>query len=521
MNFFILKNEKKLGPFTQTNIEEMLSSAMLTPEDFVWYDGLKEWVQLNSILTDKEESQPATPPPSLSSQGAGAESQDMSQDREAYARILRGVTAAHWAKMPPMISIVPSSTAESSPQRGSPETREQHTARMKRWGQENEAARKDGKLLPARNRPVTRSMTPSTGAEPSPPQGSPETLEQYEARMARWRERDAQALEEGRLLPIRSLPPNRFMTASSAEETQPGAPSSDTAGGISDKPAIDSTNTESSVVPAARGATIHAAKKALSIVGTLALWIAISLGLVFLVGVFVKGAAWASLKILPTLTGFAAVTGGILIGPGFLFVVSRKTRPWLGMAMWLWSYLAGLALWMSSLLVVWQLWGLGAVIIGLFLAGIGVVPIAFLACLFKAEWGDLLSLAISLVCVMASRGFGTYLSVKSEESVLCPSCGLELNRAMRNCPNCGGIVASEKPPKGLIAATWILMACCFFIPIAGWLCFFPGLATSIMLIRSRNKTGKINGIIAVVVMLSVFVLLGLYGFFHADSFLQR
>lgn len=59
MQFYILKNEKKLGPFTQAHLEGMLTSGMITHTDLIWYNGLKEWVQLDAILTDKSSPPPA------------------------------------------------------------------------------------------------------------------------------------------------------------------------------------------------------------------------------------------------------------------------------------------------------------------------------------------------------------------------------------------------------------------------------------------------------------------------------
>ena len=49
------------------------------------------------------------------------------------------------------------------------------------------------------------------------------------------------------------------------------------------------------------------------------------------------------------------------------------------------------------------IWGLGAVFIGLFLAGVGVVPIAILATLFSSMWGSLIEIALLIIMTFGSR----------------------------------------------------------------------------------------------------------------------
>ena len=55
-----------------------------------------------------------------------------------------------------------------------------------------------------------------------------------------------------------------------------------------------------------------------------------------------------------------------------------------------------------------------AVIIGIFLGGVGVVPIGMLAAIFNGEWGILGTLFMCIVLTYGSRAIGTMLVESSE-----------------------------------------------------------------------------------------------------------
>ena len=59
--------------------------------------------------------------------------------------------------------------------------------------------------------------------------------------------------------------------------------------------------------------------------------------------------------------------------------------------------------------------GASAVFVGLFLAGVGVVPVAMLAALFEGSWDLFWDLVVGLVLTFGSRAYGTYLLNKSDE----------------------------------------------------------------------------------------------------------
>jgi hypothetical protein len=137
-----------------------------------------------------------------------------------------------------------------------------------------------------------------------------------------------------------------------------------------------------------------------------------------IVALFLRGSAWVSEKALPILTAIGALTFIPLILIGVPLSVFRKCRPFCAAIFVYWSYLCGLCLWMTSLLVTINLWGYIAAIIGLFMAGIGVFPIAVIACMFKGEWSIFFQLVVQFVLLFAARIYGFYLAGKAKEEVI-------------------------------------------------------------------------------------------------------
>ena len=79
------------------------------------------------------------------------------------------------------------------------------------------------------------------------------------------------------------------------------------------------------------------------------------------------------------------------------------------------SLVFGFTLWVWGLLFTYHLWGAIAVFIGLFLMGVGVVPIAMLATLFKGMWSTLGELVLLTVLTFGTRFAGAWTAAKAEE----------------------------------------------------------------------------------------------------------
>ena len=130
--------------------------------------------------------------------------------------------------------------------------------------------------------------------------------------------------------------------------------------------------------------------------------------------VFIYGMTWVSMKVFPWLTPafFLTLTVCVfLLGP-MSFIA--KTR-WLAAVGFLWcSYVFGTILWIWALLLTFELWGMIAVVIGLLIVGIGIVPVALLASLFRGEWAGLGNLVIMILATFGFRILAIWLASKAD-----------------------------------------------------------------------------------------------------------
>ncbi len=142
--------------------------------------------------------------------------------------------------------------------------------------------------------------------------------------------------------------------------------------------------------------------------------LAIVAALITIPVVLLFGAAWVSQKIFPWLMPAFLWTFAVcvfVLGPTPLF---RSTRGFSAVSLMLASYAFGFVLWVWSFLLVLDLWGMIAVVIGLLLAGIGIVPVAILAALFHADWASLGDLAIMMVTTFGVRILSAWLASKAD-----------------------------------------------------------------------------------------------------------
>lgn len=145
---------------------------------------------------------------------------------------------------------------------------------------------------------------------------------------------------------------------------------------------------------------------------------AIVVGACALIGVlgwiFITGATKFAEIALPWLIILSAASLAIcvaILSPLSLFKTLRK---WTGNGFVFISYVFGINGWCLGVLLTWSIWGKTALFFGLFLAGVGVVPIALLATLLKGKWLEFCSLLACLLLTFGSRIFGAWLVTKSE-----------------------------------------------------------------------------------------------------------
>jgi hypothetical protein len=121
------------------------------------------------------------------------------------------------------------------------------------------------------------------------------------------------------------------------------------------------------------------------------------------VAAFIIGGVWVSATLLPWLTVLTEVSFALVVFVILPLAIPKSTRGVSSLALLIASYVFGATLWMEGLLITFFTWGGWAVFIGLFIFGVGVVPIAMLASLLKAMWGPLIELVLLAVLTFASR----------------------------------------------------------------------------------------------------------------------
>lgn len=155
-------------------------------------------------------------------------------------------------------------------------------------------------------------------------------------------------------------------------------------------------------------------KEKFKTIGSSLLGFAIFIGIILLIAFFIKGGVWLSEVIYPWLTiifTIALIISVLILLPLAIF---KKTRSFSGVGLYVASYIFGASLWVWAFLLTYVFWGTTALFIGLFMAGVGIVPMAIIATLFQGEWSILGQLVLLLVFTLGSRMLGIYLSEKAE-----------------------------------------------------------------------------------------------------------
>ena len=155
------------------------------------------------------------------------------------------------------------------------------------------------------------------------------------------------------------------------------------------------------------------AKQLFKSTGRIIIGVGLMAGLMLLVLMFVKGGLWVGEKAYPVLSSFskiALILAVFLLAPLAFF---KPTRTFAGLGIYFASYVFGLTLWVWSLILTYNLWGIFAVIIGLFFAGIGIVPIALMATLFSGVWSTFGELILLMAFVPICRMFGIFLVARA------------------------------------------------------------------------------------------------------------
>lgn len=144
------------------------------------------------------------------------------------------------------------------------------------------------------------------------------------------------------------------------------------------------------------------------------LYLAIPAGILLFIALLFKGFDWFADHVFPVTSTLSGVSFLLIVPLSLIFAIFRRFRGRAGFGLMIYSYIAGMDLWVRALALTYATTGLIGVIGGVLLAGIGVVPIAMGAMIYRAQWSVLIYLAVALVLVFVFRFFGGFLMAKAE-----------------------------------------------------------------------------------------------------------
>jgi hypothetical protein len=138
--------------------------------------------------------------------------------------------------------------------------------------------------------------------------------------------------------------------------------------------------------------------------------VALIFTLAFFWAVYIAGLLWVSKNVLDYLNIAAVVafaTCILVLLPCALF---RFTRKFSAYGFLISSVFFGLSTWVLAFLVTFQHWGVTGLFVGLFLGGVGVVPIGLMASAFNAAWPQVGDLILGVVLTFGARAIVFLLS---------------------------------------------------------------------------------------------------------------
>jgi hypothetical protein len=144
-------------------------------------------------------------------------------------------------------------------------------------------------------------------------------------------------------------------------------------------------------------------------VGGIALFLGSMLAIVLLAVAILHGGLWVSAKLYPILVSISGLTLAVVVFILLPNAVWSSTPRFAGNGLIIASYVFGACMWTWSFLLAYAMWGWVGLFVGLFMAGVGVVPIAVLATLFHAEWSILGQLALLVLLTFGFRAWGMHL----------------------------------------------------------------------------------------------------------------
>jgi hypothetical protein len=117
---------------------------------------------------------------------------------------------------------------------------------------------------------------------------------------------------------------------------------------------------------------------------------------------FIKGAVWASEHLLEPLITIAWWVLGVTVVVGLPLAIFKRMRAFVAVAILYSSFVYGLLAWLTGFVITYTYWGVFGVVLGLFFAGVGVVPFGLLASAFHG-WNGFVPLLVLVVLTFGTR----------------------------------------------------------------------------------------------------------------------
>jgi len=135
-------------------------------------------------------------------------------------------------------------------------------------------------------------------------------------------------------------------------------------------------------------------------------------GIIMVALMFLHGGVWLGEKALPFFQWLARITFGVVVIILLPLAAHHKTQRFAASGLIQASSLFGLTLWVWGLLLTYNLWGGGAVLVGVCLLGVGVVPMAMVATAIAKMWPTFGQLILLSVLAFGTRRIGKKILLK-------------------------------------------------------------------------------------------------------------
>ena len=138
---------------------------------------------------------------------------------------------------------------------------------------------------------------------------------------------------------------------------------------------------------------------------------------IIVAGLFFKYAPFVIAKVLPVLTAAVILLLILELCIVLPMALSKKLKGAAAVTIYIGSYVYGVTAWMIGFITTLAFWGWFWVIVGLFIAGIGVVPFGLIAAALNKRWDIVASLVVLLILTYGSRMLGAKLAEDADVDI--------------------------------------------------------------------------------------------------------